>query len=324
MHKLIRLAFICLLATAFTQMTACSSAPKPEKTKKTIVLISNTGTNFWKAVQKGSEKADAELADVDVIFKTAFGGTVKEQERYINESLVKDEADAIAISPLDPTGMKDLLNRTAKKVLLVTEDSDAPDTDRVVYLGADNLAAGRQAGELLKKALPKGGKVMVFAGKSQENSQDRLAGLREAVAGSKIEILDLMLDDNDFIKAEENASEALKKNPDLAGMVGLWSYNGPAILRALASAQKPDQVKIVCFDDENETLEGIKNGKIFGTVAQQPFEYGYQTVQLTAKILKGDKSVIPADKRVLIPTIMVQHDNLQDYKTKMEHALGGK
>ncbi len=324
MQKLIRITLFCLLATASIQFIACSSAPKPAKSKKTIVLISNTGTNFWKAIQKGSEKADAELADVDVIFKTAFGGTVKEQERYINESLVKDEADAIAISPLDPTGMKDLLNRTSKKLLLITEDSDAPETDRALYLGADNKAAGQQAGELLKKALPKGGKVMVFAGKNQENSQDRLAGLREAVAGSKIEILDLMVDDNDFIKAEENAAEALKKNPDLVGMVGLWSYNGPAILRELGGAQKTGQIKVVCFDDEKETLEGIKNGLIFGTVAQQPFEYGYQSVLLTAKILKGDKSVIPADKRVLIPTIVVQHDNLQDYKTKTEHILASK
>ena len=38
------------------------------------------------------------------------------------------------------------------------------------------------------------------------------------------------------------------------------------------------QVKIVCFDDEPETLAAIKEGSIFGTVAQQPFEYGYQAV----------------------------------------------
>jgi len=80
-------------------------------------------------------------------------------------------------------------------------------------------------------------------------------------------------------------------------MVGLWSYNGPAILQALRPEGKVGQIKIVCFDDERATLAAIKEGTIFGTVAQQPFEYGYQSVQTAAKILRGDRSVIPRTKR---------------------------
>lgn len=322
MQRFTLFALACSLAITFALSAACSS-PTPPKTKKTLVFITNTGSDFWKIAQKGCEKADAELADVDVVFKTTFGGTVKEQERFISESQVKDDADAIAISPIDPVGMRDLLDKVAKKALLVTQDSDAPNTARALYIGADNRAAGRQAGEMIKKALPKGGKIMVFVGKRAENAQERLAGLREAVADSKIEIIDLMLDENDFMRAEENAETALNKYPDLAGMIGLWSYNGPAILRALKSASKVGQVKVVCFDDEPDTLKGIKEGSIYGTITQQPFEYGYQSVQLMSKILKGDKSVIPPDKKVLIPTIVVQSDNLDEYKKTHEQILGG-
>jgi ribose transport system substrate-binding protein len=324
MQRLSRFTLVSSLAIAYALFAACGSPAKPEKAVKTVTIISNTASNFWKVIQKGAEKADAELADVNVIFKMTYGATVKEQERYTNESLVKDDADAIAISPLDPDGLKDFLDKTARKTTLITLDSDAPRSARAVYLGADNRAAGRQAADLLMKALPKGGKVMVFVGKRLENAQERLAGLREAVSGSKIEILDLMLDDNDISKARENATEALNKYPDLAGMVGLWSYNGPAIRQAVENADKLGKVKIVCFDDDHETLEGIKAGSIFGTVAQQPFEYGYETVKLASKILKGDKAAIPADKKVLIPTVVVQRNNVDEYKTKLEHLLGGK
>lgn len=316
--------FACLLALCFLYIGCGSEPVKPPKMQKKLVFITNTASDFWKVAQKGVEKADAELPDVEALVKMPFGGTAKEQEKYINESLLKDDADAIAISPLDPAGQEALINKTAKKVLVITQDSDAPNSDRVLYLGADNRAAGAQAGELLKQALPKGGKVMVFAGKRQQNALERLGGLRQAVADTKIEILDLMLDDTDHMKAKDNALETIKKYPDIAGMVGLWSYNGPAILQAVRNTGNVGKIKIVCFDDEKDTLEGIKDGSIFGTVAQQPFEYGYQAVTLMAKILKGDKSVIPANKTILIPTVVVQRNNLDQYSTKLNEHLASK
>lgn len=313
---------VYLLSAILMLLAACSSPSKPPKTVKTIVFITNTASNFWKIAQKGCEKADKELADVDVIVKTAFGSTVKEQERYINECFTKDDADAIAISPIDPVGMKDLLDKTAKRTLLITQDSDAPLSARRFYIGADNREAGRKAGELMKKALPNGGKVMIFVGKRLENAQERLAGIREVLNGTKIEIIDLMLDDNDVTKAKENGIEAIQKNPDLAGMIGLWSYNGPAIMHAVQNTDKVGKIKIVCFDDDKETLEGIKDGTVFGTVAQQPFEYGYESVMILNKVLKGDESVIPESKKIFIPTIVIQRDNVEEHRSKMEKLIG--
>src|SRR5262245_60987962 len=324
MKRSVQYSLVYLSAIVFALSAACGQPSKPPKTIKTVVIISNTATNFWKIVQEGAEKADNGLADVNLVFKMASGSSVKDQERYINESLNRDDDDAIAISPIDPIEMKAILEKAANRVWLMTLDSDAPLSPRELYLGADNRAAGRQAGELVKQALPKGGKIMAFVGKRQENAMERLAGMREALQGSKVEILDLMLDNDDLTKAKENATEAMTKYPDLAGMVGLFSYNGPAILRAVQNAGKVGKIKIVAFDDEPDTLTGIKEGSIFGTVAQQPFEYGYQSVQLMARLLKNDKSVIPPDKKTYIPTVVVKRDNVDEYRHKMEQILAAK
>jgi len=324
MKRSARCTFACLSAFFLILSFGCGEPAKPPKTTKKVVFITNTASDFWKVAQKGCEKADAELASVEVLFKMPFGGTTKEQERYINDSFIKDDADAIAISPIDPTEQQALLNRTAKKVPLITQDSDAPNSDRLLYIGADNRAAGMQAGEMVKKALPKGGKIMVFAGKRAQNTQERLGGLRQALADSKVEVIDLMTEDNDHMKAKDNAADTITKYPDIAGLVGLWSYNGPAILQAVQNANKVGKIQIVCFDDEKNTLDGIKDGSIFGTVAQQPFEYGYQAVMLMDKILKGDKSVIPANKTVLIPTVVVQRNNVDEYRAKLDQLLAGK
>ncbi|HYJ85281.1 MAG TPA: substrate-binding domain-containing protein [Pyrinomonadaceae bacterium] len=105
-------------------------------------------------------------------------------------------------------------------------------------------------------------------------------------------------------------------------MVGLWSYNGPAILQALRPEGKVDQIKIVCFDDERATLAAVKQGAIFGTVAQQPFEYVYQSVQTAAKILRGDRSVILANKTILIQTVVIRKKDVDDYTKKLNQLLG--
>jgi ribose transport system substrate-binding protein len=327
MSRSIGRALVCGLAflSAFTLGCSSTPAPKPPKAVKKVAFIANTSSDFWKIVRKGTEKADAEANDIEVIFKMPAGGTSKEQDRMMVEALNKEDVDAIAISPIDPAEQKKSINSAAKRVLVVTQDSDAPDSDRTLYLGADNRAAGRQAGELLKQALPKGGKVMVFVGKREVmNAAERFAGLKEAVAGSPIEIIDLMTDDNDLTRARDNVTETISKYPDVAGLVGLWSYNGPAILESVRNAKKTGQIKIVCFDDERATLNAIKEGTIFGTVAQQPFEYGYQAVHLITQILHGDRSVIPADKRKLIPTIVIQRNNVDEFRNRLNELTASK
>ncbi|MGI9167115.1 MAG: sugar-binding protein [Pyrinomonadaceae bacterium] len=317
--------FICVLALSFAiSVISCDSttAPKTAKAVKTVAFITNTTSDFWKIARKGCEKADSELADVKVAFKTTNTGTKDEQNRLIRDSLNIDEADALAISLVDPVGQKSVINEAAKRALVITHDSDAPDTDRALYLGADNRAAGRQAGELVKKALPQGGKIMVFVGRREAvNAQERFEGLKESLQGSKVEIIDLMTDDANQSRARENAYQTLKKYPDIAGMVGLWSYNGPAILQALRPEGALGKVKIVCFDEDKETLAAIKEGTVFGTVVQQPFEYGYQAVQAAGKILRDDRSVIPANKTILIPTVVIQKKDVDDYSKKLEQLL---
>jgi ribose transport system substrate-binding protein len=323
MKRLTSQKLICLLAFVFVTSASCDSPPPAPKTVKTVAFITNATSDFWKIARKGCDKADSELADVTVAFKSTNTGAVKEQDGLIRAALDMDHADAIAISVVDPASQKQVINDAAKRALVITQDSDAPDSDRALYLGADNRAAGRQAGELIKKALPQGGKIMVFVGKKDvQNARERFEGLTESLQGSKVEIIDLLTDDTDPGRARQNAYETLKKYPDIAGMVGLWSYNGPAILQALRPEGKAGQIKVVCFDDERATLAAIKDGAIFGTVAQQPFEYGYQAVQMAGKILRGDRSGIPANKTILIPTVVIQKNNVDDYSKKLDQLLG--
>src|SRR5256714_1254612 len=298
---------VCLLIALM--LIGCSTASK----KKKVAFVTNSSADFWTIARRGCEKADQELDDVEVEFKIPGEGSAAEQKRIVDDLLAKG-IDGIAISPVDPVNQTQMLNDLAKQVLVLTQDSDAPQSNRACYLGTDNRAAGRQAGELIKEALPAGGKIMVFVGKSDaQNAKERYEGIKEALAGSKVTIIGLRTDDTDLVRAKANVSDTLVKSPDIAGLVGLWSYNGPAILNAVKDAGKVGQVKIVCFDEDDQTLAGIKAGGIYATVVQQPFEFGYQSIVMMAKVLRGDKSGIPASKQVFIPTQAIRRNDVDSF-----------
>jgi ribose transport system substrate-binding protein len=129
-------------------------------------------------------------------------------------------------------------------------------------------------------------------------------------------------DDTDTVRAKANAADTLVKYPDISALVGLWNYNGPAILNAVKDAGKVGQVKIVCFDEDDATLAGVKEGSIYATVVQQPYEFGYQSVQLMAKVLGGDRSMIPQDKLKIIPTLVIKKDNVEEFTKKINQLRG--
>jgi ribose transport system substrate-binding protein len=290
--------------------------------EKKLAFVTNNASDFWTIARKGCEKADGELANVSVEFKIPADGTAAEQKRIVDDLLAKG-IDGIAISPVDPKNQTQMLNDVSKQTLVFTQDSDAPDSQRACYVGTNNVAAGRQAGTLIKEALPNGGKIMIFVGKRDaRNAAEREQGIREALQGSKVEIIDVRTDDTDRVRAKSNVADTLVKYPDIAGLVGLWSYNGPAILNAVREANKTNQVKIISFDEEDETLAGVKDGAIFGTVVQQPYEFGYQAIQMMAKALAGDKAGIPASRQVFVPTLIIKKDSVEEFTKKINQLRG--
>lgn len=289
-----------------------------------LAFVTNNASDFWTIARQGMEKADSELTDVSADFRITSDNTAAEQKRIVDD-LLAGGINGIAISPVDPQNQTALINDAAGKALVFTQDSDAPDSNRACYVGTDNVAAGRQAGELIKEVLPNGGKIVLFVGKlDARNAQERIQGIKEVLMGTKVEIVDTRTDDADEVRAKSNAADTIVKYPDIKALVGLWSYNGPAILSAVKDAKKTGQIKIVSFDEADQTLGGIRDGFIYGTVVQQPYEFGYQAIKLMSQVLKGDKSVIPPNKQIIIPTLVVNKANVEEFSRKLNELRGKK
>lgn len=287
-----------------------------------LAFVTNNSSDFWTIARRGVEKADEELPDVEAEFRIDADGTAAEQQRVVDDLLTKG-VDAIAISPVDPQNQTAMIDAAAKQALVFTQDSDAPQSARTCYIGTDNVAAGRQAGQLIREAIPEGGAIMLFVGKlDARNAQERIQGIKEVLAGSKINIIDVRTDDADNVRAKANAADTLVRYPDIKGLVGLWSYNGPAILNAVREAGKVGRVRIITFDEADETLAGIKAGAIHATVVQQPYEFGYQAIKRMAQAVRGDRSFIPSTKQIIVPTMVVNSANVDEFTQRINTLRG--
>ena len=297
-----------LLAGAAAVLALAGTSPSFAADKKTLAFVVNGASDFWKAAEAGVKKAQGELPNYNLVFKYPEQASAAIQIRLMDD-LVAAGVAGIMVSSADPKTSSDALNRIGGQVALFTTDSDAPETKRVAYIGSSNTDAGKQAGELVLKALPEGGKCMGFVGLlGADNAKERIQGVKDVIKGSKVTLVDVRGDDIDQTRAKRNVEDTLTANPDINCMIGFYSYNTPRIYEALKDAGKLKQVTIIGFDEDPITLGGVKEGTIVGTVVQQPYEWGYQGMKDMAKFLEGDKSFIPANKLIIIPTKIIGFD----------------
>jgi ribose transport system substrate-binding protein len=340
MHPLrtLGLAAATLAALGLSSCNKNSGRPK-------VAFISNNAYDFWKIAQRGTEKA-AEDFRVDVEFKMPSAGSA-EQQRQIIEDLLAKGIQGIAISPNDAANQTEFFkDEVSPKVPLITQDSDLPDPSaRRCYIGTDNYKAGRAVGELVKKAVPGGGSIVIYVGKLDvQNAKERRQGVIDELTGrkrgkvdpndknlkcGKYTLITTMTDGADSAECQRKAEDTLTKYPEVKCLIGLWEYNPPALLKAVQSSKLRRKPVIVGFDENEETLEGIKRGLIVATVVQNPYEFGYQAIKILAGLARGDESVlktrtdIDKEGRIFIPHRVITKENVDEFHKQLRRLKGG-
>ena len=307
---------ILIVALVISSCANRGGAGKPH-----VAFVTNNVSDFWSIAKAGVKAGEKDFKAV-CDFRMPTQGTALEQKEILQDLIVKG-VSGIAISPVSPDSQTAMLDDAASKLHLICMDSDAPKSTRLCYVGTSNYDAGKVAGEQLKKALPNGGTVMIFVGTlDAQNAAQRNKGVADAVKGTKIQILGTMTDNADHTKARANVEDTLVKRPDIAALVGLWSYNGPAIADAVKSGGKVGKVKIVCFDEDEKTLAAVKDGIIFATVVQKPYEFGYQSVRMLAALSRGERVDIPKNKIIDTGVDVITKENVDAFTAKLKEMTG--
>ncbi len=294
----------------------CGGSGDGESSEPRLLFVTNSNADWWNAVEKGMQDGGEEFG-IKVQMRRNEGDTQGQVDK-LREALSLPDVKGVAVSVIeaDAPGVIDAMRalRKAGKIVIAIDSDVAPEfaDARHAYIGTNNIKAGEVAGQAAARLRPEGGKTAVFVGTvAAANAREREQGFFQG-AGEAFQKSFTLEDGGDHSRALQNVQTALTKDQDLDVLVGLWSYNAPAIAEEVSkSSSIRERVSVVTFDLDDKARDQIANGYIDATVCQNPYEIGRQGVKLLKALIEENeetvKEVLPDGKsrdtgvRVVVP-----------------------
>ena len=247
--------------------------------EKFYLIATNIQLPYWKSASAGLAKGAIQMH-----VRTEFAGPdtfdpKAEQEAF--RKAVAAKPAGILISPADPELLKaDIDQAIGQGIPVITIDSDAPSSKRLLFIGTDNFKAGQIGGELLVKQLKGKGNVVVFTMPKQANLKERLRGYQDALAAhSQIKIAEVVDIKGDPRIAFDKTMEILKKDGSkVDAFACLEAVACPEVADVL-ERNKTDKL-VVAMDTDPRTLEWIQKGRISATIGQKPYTMAYYGLKM--------------------------------------------
>ncbi len=277
-----RKLLLVMLVVSLGVVLAVSFVGFGDQGKIQIGVLGKSQCSYWDVVRMGMEAAAAKYPNVVATF---YAPTTEDINKQIDtvEGWIAAGYKGIALAPSDPNAMKPVIKEALSKGIAVsTEDTDAPGTGRLFYLGTSNYTAGYRAGMIMKKLLNGKGKVAILTGSlTALNSLQRIKGFEDAIAGTDIQVIKPILNDKeDITQAMDLTETAVTNNPDMNGMFAVYAVSSDGAAKALKAVGATDRVKLVSFDYTDAHLQQLNEGLTDAIIAQRQYFMGYESVVL--------------------------------------------
>lgn len=307
------------------------------KPRPKIAIVTASGGPYWDLIIRGAEDA-ANRYHYKLTIVRAKGDEPSQTQQL--RDLVGRGFDGVAVSPNDPPRQAAALSDLAAEASLVTFDSDSPISNRICFVGTDNYDAGRMCGQQITQAVPGGGEVIIAIGSlDKENGQRRRQGVIDellersferqrpmdavegVLKGPKYTIVATLVDGIDADKATTLAADAIKANPNVKCIAGLFAYSTPALLKALEQTQKVGQIQVVGFDAYEQTLNGIEAGTVSASICQDAYNIGFEAVRICGDAASGERRSLPLFPMFYLPCDSVTKTNVQSMRQDLKKYL---
>jgi len=266
----------------------------------------------------GAERAAAEFGDVEVLWSApASADQLKQKE--ILESYITQRVDGIAISALNGDFLTETINRAIDAGIPVTTwDSDAPKSKRIAFYGVDDLASGRIMGEQAISLLNGTGTVALITSVGATNLQNRLNGVREALAKAPgIRIVETYDIQEDVLRCAEIIATGSRRYPNLSAWISVGGW--PVFTRNALAAVDGAKTKVISFDTISPALDLLREGKVHVLLGQKYFGWGSESVRLLRDIKKGQR---PASPIIDSGVDVVTKENVDAYEQLWKKMAG--
>jgi ribose transport system substrate-binding protein len=271
-------AVISVLALCFISVSFADKKPKM------VVVLKEGNTEYWRIMKAGIEKGFKDF-DIDGKVMVPSESTAQEQADLLMKAY-KEKPDVIITAPISLSVKPTLETFTDIPVLLV--DTDLPIENKTAYIGTDNLDLGKKAGAFLASQLQPGNKIAIIAGDlSFSVFKDRTDGATISLRNAGIQIAYLktgILDDPKTIQSV--ISKLLRDQPDIKGV--MTTHDTIALPAIKELEEQGLSIPVIGPDGLTEMLQFIADETIPGTMAQNPYDMGYLSVETALKVIQGE------------------------------------
>ena len=325
----LRCAAAALAGVLAVSMTACDSKAQGDSSQanqsaqttqdgkyKVSVVLKTTSSEYWSYVIAGCKAAEKELGSVEVDIKGATSDTAFDEQQNMVETAINSGAQqAIAVAPLQADVIANALANATIPVLAIDTNFDQAST----FIGTAHEDAAYEGGKYVAGKIGKGGKVAILANiQGEATSEARVAGYTKALTEGGCEILSVQYTDGVADKAVTVMDGVIQTYPDLDAVLCCADDVALGASRSIESAGRENDGIIICgFDGISSGVQAVIDGTIGCTVAQDPYNMGYQCVVSLADAVEGKQldSFIDTGCKVITP------DNAQEYLDKLNSLV---
>ncbi len=271
-----RVRFTLAMAVATGTLAGLAGCAQHSTKEHYYLIAANVGLPYWKTMNEGFNKAAAQYG---VSAELRGPDTFDPQDELKEmQQVVAGKPAGILVSVADAGLFREEINTAIQQgIPVITVDSDAPTSQRLFFIGTNNLEAGHLGGQRLVEQMNGKGNVVFYTNAGQPNLEERLKGYKDKLADHPdikiVDVFDIKGDSNAaFDQTERYLGKTGKEKID--AFVCLEASSGRAVAEVLRRHQAADRV-LIAMDVDPQTLNLIKSGEITATVSQKPYTMGY-------------------------------------------------
>ncbi len=298
--------------TAAAAPTTAAGGKKEPKDIKILVDMKGPGGGnpFWAAVEKGANEAAKALGTQVTVLAPPQESDVPSQIAQIEDAVTKG-VDGIAIAPTDPAALAPVLQKAIDAGVKVVFIDTKGQNEGVTFIGTNNEAGAKLAGEYMCMTLKSGDKVAILQGIiTQSTGKARAEGAKAGLSACGLNIVAETPAEWDKAKGQAAMEDILTKNPDLKGVFGSNDNMALGAVQAIKNAGLTGKILVVGFDANPDAAAAILAGDMNASVAQAPSNMGKFGVENLIKLIQGE-SIPPI---IDTGTELVTKDNADKYK----------
>lgn len=303
-------AFAVVLSLVFC-FAGCTGGNLSSKSKTVAVITKGSDSDFWNDVKNGAFSAATEY-NIDITFEGPDSEEDYESQNKMIENAVSKNVGAIVLSAIDYEKNAPAVQKAIDKgIKVITVDSDVDANGKELFIGTDNVSAGKKAAEQAielcknKKAVNIG---IVNYGENTENGKQRLKGFTDYIEKVKnAKVVALVNVESNAESATLGAKQLIEENKGINVLIGFNEWSTLGVGCAIKELNLKDEVFGIGFDSNVNCVGMLETGEIDTLIVQNPFSMGYLSVSKAAELLLGN---VKTDGVIETDTYVVNRKNM--------------